>query len=54
MKPAKTWGHIVAGRRDVRFRDCERLLAALGFERDRQSGSHRIYRHSALQLRMKI
>jgi len=27
---------------------------AFGFELDRQSGSHRIYRHSALRLRMNI
>jgi hypothetical protein len=30
------------------------LLAAFGFEFDRQSGSHRIYRHPALRLRMNI
>jgi HicA toxin of bacterial toxin-antitoxin, len=54
VKAAKTWARIVAGGRDVRFRDFEQLLAAFGFEFDRQSGSHRIYRHAALRLRMNI
>jgi HicA-like toxin of HicAB toxin-antitoxin system len=54
MRPAKTWEHIIAGGRDVRFRDFERLVVAFGFEFDRQSGSHRIYRHSGLRLRMNI
>ena len=32
MKPAKTWERIVAGSRDIRFRDFEQLLRAFGFE----------------------
>jgi hypothetical protein len=35
MKAAKTWEHIVAGRRNIRFRDFERLILAFGFEFDR-------------------
>jgi predicted RNA binding protein YcfA (HicA-like mRNA interferase family) len=54
MKPAKTWERIVAGSRDVRFRDFEQLLRAFGFELDRQSGSHRIYRHPELRVRINI
>jgi predicted RNA binding protein YcfA (HicA-like mRNA interferase family) len=54
MKPAKTWEPIVAGSRDIRFRDFEQLLRAFGFELDRQSGSHRIYRYPKLRLRMKV
>jgi hypothetical protein len=34
MKPARTWERIVAGSRDVRFRDFEQLLEAFGFEFD--------------------
>jgi predicted RNA binding protein YcfA (HicA-like mRNA interferase family) len=45
MKPAETWERIVAGSRDIRFRDFEQLLRKFGFDLDRQSGSHRIYRH---------
>ena len=52
MKPAKTWERMVAGSRDIRFRDFEQLLRA--FELDRQSGSHRIYRHPELRVRMNI
>jgi predicted RNA binding protein YcfA (HicA-like mRNA interferase family) len=54
MKAGKTWTRILAGRRDIRFRDFEQLLVAFGFEFDRQSGSHRIYRHPTLRLRMNI
>ncbi len=54
MRPAKAWEHIIAGRRNLRFRDFEQLVVAFGFEFDRQSGSHRIYRHPALHLRMNI
>jgi hypothetical protein len=34
MKPAETWERIVAGSRDIRFRDFEGLLRAFGFEID--------------------
>ena len=54
MKPAKSWERILAGNRNVRFRDFERLLVAFGFELDRQSGSHRIYRHRTLRVRMNV
>jgi predicted RNA binding protein YcfA (HicA-like mRNA interferase family) len=54
MNPAKTWERILAGNRDIRFRDFERLLVAFGFELDRQSGTHRIYRHQASRVRMNI
>jgi hypothetical protein len=45
MKARKTWEHILAGSRNVGFRDFETLLAAFGFEHRRTAGSHRIYRH---------
>jgi predicted RNA binding protein YcfA (HicA-like mRNA interferase family) len=54
MKPAKTWERIVAGSRDIRFRGFEQPLRAFGFEFDRQSGSHRIYRHPELRVPMNI
>jgi predicted RNA binding protein YcfA (HicA-like mRNA interferase family) len=54
MKPARTWERIVAGSRDIRFRDFEQLLRAFGFEFDRQSGSDRIWRHPELRVRMNI
>jgi predicted RNA binding protein YcfA (HicA-like mRNA interferase family) len=52
MKPAETWERIVAGSRDIRFRDFEQLLRKFGFDLDRQSGSHRIYRHPKLRVCM--
>jgi hypothetical protein len=39
MKPAKIWERIIAGSRDIRFRDFEQLLRAFGFEFDRQSAA---------------
>ncbi len=51
MKAGKTWNRILAGRRDIRFRDFEQLLVAFGFAFDRQSGSHR---STPLRLRMNI
>jgi predicted RNA binding protein YcfA (HicA-like mRNA interferase family) len=54
MKPAETWERIVAGSRDIRFRDFEQLLRKFGFELDRQSGSHRSYRHPKLRVRMSV
>ncbi|MEK0082777.1 type II toxin-antitoxin system HicA family toxin [Benzoatithermus flavus] len=45
MNPADTWRAILGGNRNIRFADLERLAEAFGFEFDRQSGSHRIWRH---------
>lgn len=45
MKARKVYDKMVAGSRNVRFEDLCRLAEALGFDRDRISGSHHIYRH---------
>ena len=45
MKPAKVFERVMEGQGTISFRDFERLLNALGFKRDRTSGSHRIYVH---------
>jgi predicted RNA binding protein YcfA (HicA-like mRNA interferase family) len=45
MKARKTWERILAGSRNVGFKDFETLLAAFSFEHRRTSGSHRIYGH---------
>ena len=44
----KTLEAVLAGRGVIAFRDFEHLLLALGFERVRISGSHRIYFHPAV------
>jgi predicted RNA binding protein YcfA (HicA-like mRNA interferase family) len=37
--------HVLASRGPLAFRDLERLLAGLGFELRRVSGSHYIFQH---------
>lgn len=48
MKPRKLLLRIQTNRANVSFTDFERLVFAFGFVKDRQSGSHRIYRHGLL------
>lgn len=45
MSARKDWESIVAGGRDVRFRDFIRVVEAFGFRHKRTKGSHRIYVH---------
>ncbi len=46
MKSRKLLLRLASGHlKNVRFRECERLLEELGFELARVSGSHHIYTH---------
>ena len=45
MKPEKLLQKILAGSRNVRFRDMCTLAEAFGFELDRVRGSHHIFVH---------
>ena len=45
MRPRKVYEKILAGSRNVRFENLCRLAEGFGFQRDRISGSHHIYRH---------
>jgi predicted RNA binding protein YcfA (HicA-like mRNA interferase family) len=48
MKPAELLKRLAEGQlANVRFTDAQRLAEALGFELDRVSGSHHIYRNAA-------
>ena len=51
---SEAWQSILDGSRNVRFADLGRLLVAFGFVLDRQSGSHRIWRHPASRARMNV
>ncbi len=44
--PKRVLEAVLTGRGTINFRDFERLLAAMGFQLSRTSGSHRIYIHS--------
>lgn len=45
-KPSKLYASLLANPAQViSFRDFERLLVAAGFERKRERGSHKSYRH---------
>jgi hypothetical protein len=46
MRPRRVHEKILDGSRNVRFEDVCRLAEAFGFQRDRVSGSHHIYRHA--------
>jgi predicted RNA binding protein YcfA (HicA-like mRNA interferase family) len=55
MKPAELLKRLADGQlANVRFTDAQRLAEALGFELDRVSGSHHIYRHAAARLRLNL
>lgn len=54
MKPSRAWRAVLEGNRNVRFSDFERLLEAFGFVLDRQSGSHRIWYHPLMKVRMNV
>jgi hypothetical protein len=45
MRPRKVYDKILAGSRNVRFEDVCRLAEGFGFQLDRTSGSHHIFRH---------
>jgi hypothetical protein len=45
MRPRKVYEKILAGSRNVRFEDVSRLAQGFGFQLDRTSGSHHIFRH---------
>ena len=46
MKAHALLARIRTKRQDVRFSDFVALIQALGFEFDRQRGSHKAYRHA--------
>ncbi len=49
VKPAKLYAQLLgSANRSISFRDFEALLAALGFEHARTTGSHRQYVHPAI------
>ena len=48
MNPKKLLGSILAGSRNIRFRDFVGLVKAFGFHLDRTDGSHQIYIHPDL------
>lgn len=54
MRSGKLLQAILAGQRNCKFSDLERLLQALGFVLDRQSGSHRIFLHPSRHLRINV
>ena len=45
MRPKKTLAKILAGSKNIRFEDMQRLLEAYGFSLERISGSHHIFVH---------
>ena len=51
-----SYNAIVSGRADnnIKFSDFQNLIIDLGFEFQRQEGSHRIYRHPIHRISMNI
>ena len=45
MRPRKVYEKILSGSRNLRFEDVCGLGRSFGFQLDRTSGSHRIFRH---------
>lgn len=45
---------VLEGRGSIKFRDFEGLLQAFGFRLERQSGSHRIYKHPRISGALNI
>jgi predicted RNA binding protein YcfA (HicA-like mRNA interferase family) len=45
LNPRKLLQRISTNQANIRFGDFARLVEAFGFVLDRQSGSHRIYKH---------
>ncbi|HVM12801.1 MAG TPA: type II toxin-antitoxin system HicA family toxin [Egibacteraceae bacterium] len=55
MRPRKLLRRLQAGHFDnVRFADLQRLAEACGFQLDRITGSHHIYVHSRVPLRLNL
>ncbi|MBM4415418.1 MAG: type II toxin-antitoxin system HicA family toxin [Chloroflexi bacterium] len=55
MDPAQLLQRLSRGElRNVAFADLIRLVEALGFELDRQTGNHRIYRHPHHAARLNL
>ena len=53
MDPHALLDRLVHGQvHNVAFADAQRLVESLGFELDRVRGSHHIYRHPTLRLRV--
>jgi predicted RNA binding protein YcfA (HicA-like mRNA interferase family) len=49
MNPRKTLKAILAGSRNIRFRDFTALVEAFGFKLARMSGSHYIFVHPQVE-----
>lgn len=54
MNPRRLLARITSSRNNVRFSDLVRLCRALGFERDRQRGSHQMFYHSAIRVSINL
>jgi predicted RNA binding protein YcfA (HicA-like mRNA interferase family) len=55
MRPRQLIERLQSGHfSNVRFRDFVRLIEALGFELDRVRGSHRLYRHPTVGVRLNV
>lgn len=55
VKPGKLLSRIVAGStKNVGFDEFCALLEAVGFERDRSRGSHRLYYHPGIRERLSV
>ena len=55
MKP-KIYNAVTSGKSDnnISYADFQNLIVSLGFEFQRQEGSHRIYRHPIHKVKMNI
>ncbi|MBP7337754.1 type II toxin-antitoxin system HicA family toxin [Niveispirillum sp.] len=55
MNPEKVWRKLQAGHfANIAFGDLVALLRELGFELDHISGSHHIFRHATLAVRVNL
>lgn len=55
MNPGQLLSRLAHGEMsNVRFKDAQRLVEALGFELDRVQGSHHIYRHPQIRERINL
>lgn len=55
MNPRQLLDRLAHGQlANVRFKDAQRLVEALGFELDRVQGSHHIYRHPEIAQRINL
>ena len=53
---SKVYNVVVSGKSDanIKYSDFQNLIVDLGFEYQRQEGSHRIYRHPIHRVNMNI